>query len=138
MSYSEDYKNYAQVLRSRGLTVSQIQKKLGIGSTWIKKYTEANQTPPYTIADIIDLILDLSFKTALDANIDKGQNPSQFAWPLSQYASIIEKLARTNDIVDDLQEVLILENLLIELDKNPPEDPIKRIQEMYDEKRKAL
>ena len=93
MTYGKEFIAYAQILRSQGMSVKNIQAKLGVGNSWVKHHTKGTvRTPQATIADTIDLLSTLIFKLSLKAHKDNCENPMHYSLPMSQFAATLKTL----------------------------------------------
>ncbi len=89
---SQFYQDYAQILRSRGTSVKHIAEKLGACQKWVYQHTDNLTNPPFDNSDLIEIVRDLIFQISVSAHKDGGENPKEFAWALSQYASVLKSL----------------------------------------------
>jgi hypothetical protein len=139
MGYNQDFRDFAQVLRSRGYTVKQIVDRLHVSRSWVHDNTENTKGPHYTEEDLISLVRDLVFKTSLAATKDNCQNPKEFAWPLTQYASVLKTLIDVSDQVTARaaieaakNDILMLKESKVKGKKQTFDDAIELLQASYD------
>lgn len=133
--YGKDIIAVAQIMRSQGQTVKQIQERLKVGERWVKENTaNTERSLPFNPVNSIEMVGILIDKTLLKAIKDNCENPKEYAWPLGQYASVLKTLTEISDAVTDRAEAEAAQRDILLLKKDGKEHTaaIEVLQAHYD------
>jgi len=133
--------DYAQFLRSSGVKIPDICRKLGVSQAWVYRKTSNVKEPAVTKRDVILLLVSIIFKLAQNANahIDEIETFQAFVSPISKIASTIRNLTEVTETTEILDRDEILVQMITEAARSEtPEEVLIWLQEKYDRNKEAL